>query len=349
MHRVKFKCALCKGIDIARTKALIKWITGQIKALRVPLRLRRHPGFHLCVTGELLNLSSCIRSLRWSVTLCLPGWSLISACSERAGGGTVHLPRLQRRGKRDSRDQRQDQRSVCCWRLSICPAGAVCLSRASRCLTGSHAARFRSTSPFHPSYIIRRSDKWKTIIECRLVTAITARDARIRQFPRLLLGDPFSELQQMRPNIQSDVDHFASWHNEAACGKSDAFAPQNSGQTHVKWAHVSSSSGLHLRSFCIIPNLIPTIPSFIAPADVLWGDGGHGCSSAEPGTYFCFGAMPPPGLASLWHHTAAAATFCFNYQEETWVTWPEPWRRLPAALPHPWIMVDEWLIWIKCV
>lgn len=105
-------CALWKSIDIVRTKRLNKMNHRPNKSAPHYTRVKTSPGFHVRVTGELLNLSSCIRSLSLSVTLYLPGWSLISACGERAGCGTVHLPRLQHRGKRDLRDQSQDQRSV---------------------------------------------------------------------------------------------------------------------------------------------------------------------------------------------------------------------------------------------
>lgn len=57
----------------------------------------------------------------------LPGRRLISASGERAVSRGVHLPRLQLGGKRDSHNQREDQRSV-----SV-PSASV----KSSCLTGS--------------------------------------------------------------------------------------------------------------------------------------------------------------------------------------------------------------------
>lgn len=239
----------------------------------------------------------------------------------------------------------------CCRRLSICPLApsvwAVPLSAwlvARRCLC--------STSPFHPSYIIRRSDKWKTIIECQFVTVITARDARMRQFPRLLLGDPFflSCSKCAKQCFLSDIDHFVSWHNEAACEKFNVFflhifrTNACKVSTYIQQQWITPTQLLH-NTECNF-NYSFFYCSCRCSLERRWTPA---AARAELGKCFCFGAMPPPGLASLWHHTTAAAAFCFNYQEETWVMWPEPWRRLPAVLPHRWIMVDEWLIWIKCV
>ena len=60
---------------------------------------------HICIV--------CILPPRGlSVGPHLPGGSLISARSEGAVSGPVHLPRLQLGGKRDSHDKREDQRSV---------------------------------------------------------------------------------------------------------------------------------------------------------------------------------------------------------------------------------------------
>lgn len=97
----------------------------------------------MCVS---LNQSKyvSIRTVCTHPTVCLstisylPGGSLIFAGSEHAFGRTVHLPRLQLRGKRDSRDKSGDQRSVVAWRpvclsvrLPICPMVLM-----SVCLTG---------------------------------------------------------------------------------------------------------------------------------------------------------------------------------------------------------------------
>lgn len=80
-----------------------------------------------------------------TVTSYLPGRSVISASGEHAVSGTVHLPRLQLGGERDSRDQSEDQRSVvaraaclsACFPVSL----SVCLPVPSAsvmpvCLTG---------------------------------------------------------------------------------------------------------------------------------------------------------------------------------------------------------------------
>lgn len=83
------------------------------------------------------------------VTSYLPGRSVISASGEHAVSGTVHLPRLQLGGKRDSRDQSEDQRSVvaraaclsACFPVSLPVCLSVCLpvplaSVMPVCLTG---------------------------------------------------------------------------------------------------------------------------------------------------------------------------------------------------------------------
>lgn len=51
----------------------------------------------------------------------LPGRALISGSGQHAVSGSLHLPRLQHRGERDSRDQSGDQRSVVSC-LSVCPS-----------------------------------------------------------------------------------------------------------------------------------------------------------------------------------------------------------------------------------
>ena len=59
------------------------------------------------------------------VSVLPPGRSLISRSSERAVSGSVHLPRLQLRGKQDPGDRSEGQRSVVSCRLERC---SVCVS-----------------------------------------------------------------------------------------------------------------------------------------------------------------------------------------------------------------------------
>lgn len=188
-------------------------------------RVETPPGFHVGVTGELLNLSSCIRSLSWSVTLCLPGRSLISACRERAGCGTVHLPRLQHRGKRDSRDPSQDQRSVV---VDACRSARWRrLSEPCVSLPGWwHAAAFAPQPRFIPltSYVAAINEK----------LSLNASSSRWSQhetrgcasFRGCFLEIFLSCGKCAKQCFQSDIDHFLSWHNEAACEEFTAFAPQ---------------------------------------------------------------------------------------------------------------------------
>lgn len=104
-----------------------------------------HLSIHVYIICTVSICTIFIHPRRSLCLIYLPGRSLISASSEHAVSRTVHLPRLQLWGKRDSRDQSEDQRSVVAWRLSVClsaclPAPSV--SVMSVCLTGCEPPQF---------------------------------------------------------------------------------------------------------------------------------------------------------------------------------------------------------------